>query len=87
MEENQIQPIIVPSGIRYVTEGDWYNLDRFPFPHILDKVLTGCGFTEYCLRNQQHLILCSPRRLLLQNKEDQHQGELYYFKNDLESII
>ena len=53
--------ITVPGHIRYIS--DWaaepkgYNLEEYSSPHILNKVLTGCGFTEYCLRNNQNLIL------------------------------
>lgn len=79
--------IVVPAGIRYIS--DWskleggYNLEQYAFPHILDKQITGCGFTEYCLRNDMDIILCSPRKILLENKENQHPGEVFYFRNDL----
>ncbi|MBP3732408.1 MAG: hypothetical protein J6I84_04100 [Bacilli bacterium] len=75
--------IIVPKGIRYISEWKGYNLDNYAFPHILDKVLTGCGFTEYCLSNHQDLILCSPRKMLLENKEQQHPGEVFYARNEI----
>jgi len=93
MEKNKI---IVPKGIRYIGEinsetGEkiWkdYELENYGFPHILNKVLTGCGYTEYCIGNNQPLILVSPRRFLLENKEDQHKGEVYYVKNELEVSI
>jgi hypothetical protein len=75
--------IIVPKEIRYVGEIDpetqkrlWdYELDLYDFPHILNKKLTGCGYTEYCLKNKQKLILISPRKFLLENKEEQHEGD------------
>lgn len=50
----------------------------------MNKRITGCGFTEYFLRNPYNVILCSPRRMLLENKVDQHSDNIYYFKNDLE---
>ena len=52
-------PIIIPKGIEYI--GDWngYKLEDYQFPHILNKVLTGCGYTEYCIRNDQPLVLTS----------------------------
>ena len=71
--------INVPAGIRYIS--DWekleggYSLENYPFQHILDKQLTGCGFTEYCIRNGMDIVICSPRRILLENKIDQHQNE------------
>ena len=88
--------IVVPKGIRYVGEIDketqerlWldYDLEFYEFPHILNKKLTGCGYTEYCLKNKQNLILISPRKFLLENKEDQHEGEVYYVKNELETSV
>ena len=60
------QKIIVPKGIRYVGQENpetkeriWldYDLNLYDFPHILNKKLTGCGFTEYCIKNKQKLIL------------------------------
>ena len=82
--------IIVPKGIRYIS--DWerleggYSLRNYEFPHILDKKITGCGFTEYCMRNNMNIVLCSPRRALLENKMDQHKEEqnVIYFNNDIE---
>ena len=53
----------------------------------MNKVLTGCGFTEYCIRNQQNLILLSPRKFLLENKEEQHPDEVLYVNNDVEKIV
>jgi hypothetical protein len=88
--------IIVPKDIRYVGQKDpktneriWldYDLNLYDFPHILNKKLTGCGYTEYCLKNEQYLILISPRKFLLENKEDQHQGEVYYVRNEVENQI
>jgi len=81
IEENKYS-IIVPEGIRYI--GNWkeYNLNSFQFPHILDKKIPGCGYTEYCLTCDIPVILCSPRLMLLQNKYDQHKGELFYYRNE-----
>ena len=84
--------ILVPKGIRYIS--DWGNyLDRdlryslvdYQFPHILDKKIPGCGFTEYCLTNSLNVILCSPRKILLENKLAQHPDEIFYFENDFET--
>ncbi len=81
LEKNKYS-IIVPEGIRYI--GNWkeYNLNLFQFPHILDKKIPGCGYTEYCLTCDIPVILCSPRLMLLQNKYDQHKGELFYYRNE-----
>lgn len=83
--------LIVPKGIRFIS--DWcklengYSLENFQFPHMLDKKMTGCGFTEYCITNDLDMIICSPRRILLENKEDQHTGEVYYFRNELSEVV
>ena len=78
----------VPRGIRYISEWEasgGYSLNSYPFTHIVNKQITGCGFTEYCLTNNINVIICSPRKVLLENKEDQHQGEVFYFKNEFDN--
>ena len=86
--------IVVPKGVRYIGEIDpetkkrlWesYNISDYQEPHILNKVLTGCGYTEYCIKCSVPIILISPRKFLLENKEEQHPGEVYYFRNDDET--
>ena len=79
MEKHVIK---VPKGIRYI--GDWEGFyDEFPnCPHIMDKTITGCGFTEWCLTNNFNVILCSPRNILLENKAEQHPGEVYRIKSE-----
>lgn len=79
MEKNVL---IVPSNIRYMNEWeDFYN--NFPrFPHILDKQVPGCGFTEWCLTNPDNVILCSPRNMLILNKWEQHPNEVFRVYND-----
>jgi hypothetical protein len=88
--------IIVPKGIRYVGEIDentkrrkWseFNIRDFNEQCIINKVLTGCGFTEYCIKCETPIILMSPRRFLLDNKWEQHLGEVYYFRNNDEVSI
>ena len=76
LEEDNLFSIVVPRGIRFISE--WTDFGIFPYPHIINKQIPGCGFTEYCIRNGQDLVLCSPRKLLLENKTDQHPGEVFY---------
>ena len=53
----------VPFGINYISEWKDYVI---PSGHyIVDKGVTGCGYTEMCLTNNLNVVLCSPRRLLL----------------------
>ena len=77
--------INVPKGIRFLSE--WKDFKLEDYPYILDKKIPGCGFTEWCITNNQPTILCSPRRILLQNKLEQHPNDVYYFKNNFEEIL
>lgn len=80
------QVIMVPKGVRYISDWREYTL---PQGHcIVDKGVTGCGYTEYCLRNNLNVVLCSPRKLLLENKSEQHVKDLniLYLKNDLKDF-
>ena len=87
-------PINVPENVEYISE--WTDFE-YPLGHlILDKTICGCGFTEYCLNNSIPTVLCSPRKKLLENKEEQHNSEkgresglreVYYFRNDYENNI
>lgn len=79
----KLPPIPVPKGIRYIS--DWDKLEEgkrirnyLPIdePYIMNKTITGCGFTEYWITNDQDVIICSPRKALLENKRDQHQDML-----------
>ena len=78
------QKIIVPRGIRYISEWKDFCFNRFPGKCIINKQLPGCGFTEYCLRGPENVILCSPRKMLLENKKDQHEGDVYLVVNEME---
>ena len=73
--------IVVPKGVRYLSE--WPEFTLPDHPCIINKQITGCGFTELCLRNQENVVLCSPRKILLENKEDKHP-EVLYVRNEFE---
>ena len=78
--------IDVPAGCRYVSEIEGFKI--YDFPHILNKQIPGCGFTEYCidpLKNSENVVLCSPRKILLQNKHGQHPDTTYLVVNDYDS--
>ena len=90
------EKIVVPIGVTYVGETfegrrlwEEYNLENYNFPHILNKVLTGCGYTEYCLTNEQDLVLISPRKFLLENKLAQHLTDLniHYAENRTDVVV
>ena len=75
----------VPENVRYISE--WGNLELPKGHYIMDKVVTGCGFTEYFLNNEIPVILCSPRKVLLSNKHQQHPTTTYLFKNEIDKDL
>lgn len=87
MENNKIK-VIIPRGVRFLQ--DWKEFRIPDYPCIIDKQLTGCGFTELCLGNDENVVLCSPRKVLIDNKVKQHNvekkypTEVYYAENKYE---
>ena len=79
--------ITVPKGIRYISEWEDFRFNNFPAKCIINKQLPGCGFTEYCLRGPENIILCSPRKMLLKNKKDQHKFNVYLVVNSMETEV
>ena len=79
------QKIEVPEKIRYISE--WKDYKMFDYPHILNKQIPGCGFTEFCITNDEDTVLCSPRKILLQNKYDQHKDDVFLVVNTYESEV
>lgn len=70
----------VPKGIRRLTQ--WKNLDKILPTNgkfIVNKLLTGCGFTYKYLTDETPVILLSPRLELIHSKE--HLQNVFYFKN------
>jgi len=77
--------IYVPAGVRYLGQWKDFHLSNFPAKCILNKVIPGCGFTRYCIESPwENVILCSPRKMLLQNKYEQHPTLCYLVKNELD---
>ena len=76
--------IIIPRGIRYISEWNEFRFNKFPNKCIINKQLPGCGFTEYCINGPENVILCSPRKMLLENKKDQHPDDVYLVVNEME---
>ena len=71
--------INVPANIRFMSQ--WKEFSIPDIPHIMNKQIPGCGFTEYCITNNEDVILCSPRKILLQNKYEQHKEDVYLVVN------
>ena len=76
--------IIIPEGIRFLLKWEDFKLSNFPNKCIINKQIPGCGFTEYCIRSNENIILCSPRKILLENKWDQHKNEVYLVRNEMD---
>ena len=84
----KLNDYVVPRGIRFISElGTNFRFYKFPVKCIINKQLPGCGFTEYCLRGPENVILCSPRKMLLENKKDQHGRDVYLVVNELEKEV
>ena len=68
-----------------------YLIDRYVSSGkvIINKMVTGCGFTTYCLRNDYDTILIAPRLRLIQDKLEQENKngvkECYYFNREKDS--
>jgi hypothetical protein len=78
------EKVIVPRGIRFISEWSEFNFSKFPGKCIINKQLPGCGFTEYCIKSGENIILCSPRKMLLKNKWSQHKNEVYLVVNEMD---
>ena len=76
--------IEVPEGIRFLSDWEGFNFSSFPGKCIINKQIPGCGFTEYCIKSNENIILCSPRKILLKNKYDQHKDEVYLVVNEMD---
>ena len=82
----------VSPGIEFVN--DWrdrngqYQIDHYVSTGrvIINKMVTGCGFTTYCLCNKDDTILIAPRLRLIQDKLEQANKsgnqECYYFNRE-----
>ena len=86
--------ITVAPGLEYIT--DWrdnngqFIIDQYVLSGrvIMNKTVTGCGFTTYCLVNGYHTILVSPRLRLIQDKLEQvnkKSQECFYFNREKNS--
>lgn len=72
----------VPKGIRYLSDWKEFRFELFPSKCIVDKQIPGCGYTEWAITCPQNVIIASPRKMLLQNKADQHEGEVFLVVNE-----
>lgn len=86
--------IKVANGIEHIS--DWQNeqgyvIDQLVGPgrSIINKWVTGCGFTTLYLSNPENVILVSPRVGLIQNKVEQFNDKTpdycFYFNREIDS--
>lgn len=77
----------VPEGIRYLS--DWINFKSL-LPKgkvILNKSLPDCGASSWFLKNEDNIILASPRISMLKCKStDKNLQDIYWFKSDTNYI-
>lgn len=83
--------ISIPPGIEYINawreNSGQYSIDQYVSSGrvIINKMVTGCGFTTYCLYNDHNVILVAPRLRLIQDKLEQankNSQECYYFNRE-----
>jgi len=79
--------INVPYYVRYMSEWNGFNLSMFPDKCIINKQLPGCGFTEYFLTSNENVIGAVPRKMLGSNKYDQHKGDVYLVRNEMDKDL
>lgn len=85
--------LTVTPNVDYITKwvdgNGQYVLDHYfsRGRYLLNKQVTGCGFTTYCLRNNYHTIIVSPRLRLIQDKIGQPEflGKCFYFNREKKS--
>ena len=78
----------VPPGIRYLNQWGDFNFRNFQGQQvIINKQITGCGFTEFALTCPEPVVLSSPRNMLMLNKKDQHGDDVFLVVNkDLDDL-
>lgn len=85
---NNLGTIKIDKGVEYLS--DWKDTQgNFLFDQflgnsklIVNKKVTGCGFTTYCLINNENTILISPRIRLIRSKMNKF-SHLYYFNREI----
>lgn len=80
-------PLNVPAGIRYISQWNEFSLLNYPGHNIIHKQLPGCGFTEYALTSNIPVVLCSPRKMLMENKKEQHGNDVYLVVSKFDRTI
>lgn len=80
--------INMPPNAEYVSDAKEYLNDKLPKTgkFILNKTITGCGATTFCLKSDKPIVLISPRSNMLVGKHNDI-GDSYLFRdpNDTET--
>ena len=77
----------VPADVRFISDWEDFKFSNFPKKCIINKQIPGCGFTEYCLNSDEPIVLCSPRKMLMQNKKKQHEKDVYLVVNEMDKEV
>lgn len=79
--------LIVPPNVKYISDWTDFSFSKLEGPCIIDKVIPGCGFTHYAIHCPEDMIICSPRKILLENKHQQDPNTTYLVVNTSESTL
>ena len=75
--------ISVPGYVDFISNWNEFSFQNFQGPCIIDKEVPGCGMTEFALDSKSgNVILCSPRKILLSNKHEQHPDTTFIVSYD-----
>ena len=74
-------PLYVPEGIRYLSQWNNFSLTNYIGHNIIHKQIPGCGFTEFALTCPEPVVLSSPRKMLMENKKEQHGDDVLLIKS------
>ena len=77
----------VPANVRFIGEWKDFKFSNFPAKCIINKEIPGCGMTEYCLTGSEPIVLCSPRKMLMENKKEQHKEDVYLVINEMDKEV
>ena len=79
--------IDVPANVRFICDWEDFKFSNFPKKCIINKEIPGCGLTEYCLTSPEPIVLCSPRKMLMENKKEQHKDDVYLVVNEMDKEV
>ena len=86
-ESEEVEVIPIASDYEFIKELPENILNKFD-NCIIDKGITGCGFTSYYLQNKEDIILLVPRKEIITSKEEQEhknkRNDIFYVYGSLD---